>query len=151
MRVSLQFFYVFPVLAAMAPAAGCNLGPDVHGTVNVSAGTQPSQAMTIDGCSAASGSVTLTSGGQDILTVAGGDDPTIILESGPGNVASSMPQLTGGDCTLLHVDTHDQGSECTGDCDGDDPDRALVAGSVHARCTLPGGGALQADVTFSGC
>jgi hypothetical protein len=151
MRVSLQSFYVFLILAAMAPAAGCNLGPDVHGTVNVAAGTQPSQATTIDGCFASYGSVTLTSGGQDILNVAGGNDPSITLEPGAGSVGSSMPQLTGADCTLIQVDTHDQGSECTGDCDGDDPDRALIAGSVHARCTLPGGGTVKADVTFSGC
>ena len=151
MRVSLQSFDVFLILAAMAPAAGCNLGPDVHGTVNVATSAQPSQAASIDGCSASSGSVTLTSGGQDILYVAGGDDPSITLASGAGGAGSSMPQLTRADCTLMQVDTHDQGSECTGDCDGDDPDRALIAGSVHARCTLPGGGALQADVTFSGC
>jgi hypothetical protein len=135
----------------MAPAAGCSLGPDVHGTVNVMAGTQPSQAMTIDGCFASSGSVTLTSGGSAILNVSGGDDPSIVIESGPGSIASSPLQLTKTDCALLQVDTHDQGSECTGDCDGDDPDRAEMAGSVHAKCTLPDGGALQADVTFSGC
>jgi hypothetical protein len=151
MRVSLQSVGLFLILATMAPAAGCSLGPDVHGTVNVAAGTQSSQALTIDGCYASSGAVTLTSGGRDILTVAGGDDPAINLDSGAGSAASSPQQLTKTDCTLMQVDTHDQGSECTGDCDGDDPDRALIAGSVHAKCTLPGGGALQADVTFSGC
>jgi hypothetical protein len=151
MRVSLQSFDIFLILAAMAAAAGCNLGPDVHGTVNVATGTQASQGMTIDGCSASSGSVTLTSSGQDVLTVAGGQDPAITLESGAGSVASSTPQLTKADCSVMQVDIHEQGSECTGDCDGDDRDRALIAGSVHARCTLPGGGTLQADVTFSGC
>jgi hypothetical protein len=151
MRVSLQSLGLLVVLATTASAAGCNLGPNVHGTVNVAAGNQPSKSVNIDDCSASTGAVTLRSGFSDVLVVAGGADPAITLEPGAGSVGSSMPQLTKTDCTLLQVDTHDDGTECTGDCDGDDRDRALMAGSVHARCTLPGGGTLQADVTFSGC
>jgi hypothetical protein len=152
MRVSLRSFDLLLVLTSMAPAAGCGLGPEVHGTVNIQAGTQSSQAVTIDGCySSTGGGVTLTSSSRAILSVAGGAEPSITLESGAGSVASSTPPLSKTDCARLQVDTHDGASHCTGDCDGDDPDRAETDGSVHAQCTLPGGGALKADVTFSGC
>jgi hypothetical protein len=152
MRVSLQSFDLVLVLMTMGPAAGCGLGPDVHGTVNITTGTQASQAMKIDGCYSSPTGLTLTSSGRAILDVVGGDAPSITLESGAGSVASSTPQLNKADCASLQVDTHEQSSgQCTGDCDGDDPDGTEIVGSVHARCTLPSGGALQADVTFSGC